>query len=98
MISIAETYASKLSGLISRNDSRIAVPALLTKISTGPRLSTADLVKFQSVKSTGTGTMQGHSLTSSSKCDLVRDNANTFSAFPKKKAFANSLPIPAKGT
>jgi hypothetical protein len=51
------TYASKSSGLTSRNGSRIAAAALLTNNWIGRCGLMASLVAFQSVKSTHTGTI-----------------------------------------
>lgn len=49
------TYVSKSSGLTSRNGSRIAAAALLTKNWIGRYGLMASFVAFQSVKSTHTG-------------------------------------------
>lgn len=85
---------SKLSEVMSRKGCGISTPALFTRISIGPRLSTALFVSFQLVKSATTGIICGSSATNLSKFDFVFDSANTFSALRLANARAILLPIP----
>jgi len=87
-------YLSKLSGLTSRNDSREAWAALLTRQSIGPADCMADRVASQSARSTAIVLMVFTSADNESSPSLEREIATT-SAPKLANCLASSRPIPA---